>query len=148
MVSCLCHAWSHVHELLLLKYCPQQNIECIICAYINAQDSQTIWLDKNVITWGCINGWYRLVYQNLFTSCFVRRATRISTNQSDKDWHHASDSCTLEVFRVSPKHEFAHFYLALLISFTFWKWNRYRHLWMGITVYRRLATGFGRGHGR
>ena len=26
---------------------------------------------------------------------------------------HAPDSCTLEVFRVSPKCEFAHFYLAL-----------------------------------
>ena len=50
----------------------------------------------------------------LFTSCFERRAKRISTHQSDEDWHHTpDDSCTLEVFRVSPKRELAHFYLAL-----------------------------------
>ena len=35
------------------------------------------------------------------------------TNQSDKDWHYAPDSCTLKVFCVSPKREVAHFYLAL-----------------------------------
>ena len=49
----------------------------------------------------------------LFASCFVRRTTRISTNQSDNDWHHALDSCALEVFRMSPKRAFAYFYLAL-----------------------------------
>ena len=66
--------------------------------------------------------------------CDARRATRISTNQSDEDWHHAPDSCTLEVFRAFQKHESAHFYLALLkqnnICFTFWKRNRYGHLWI------------------
>ena len=51
--------------------------------------------------------------RQLFTSCFVQHVTQISTNQSDKVWHHAPDSCTLEVFRVSPKREFAHFYLDL-----------------------------------
>ena len=30
-----------------------------------------------------------------------------------RDWHHAPDSCTLEVFRVSPEREVTHFYLAL-----------------------------------
>ena len=34
-------------------------------------------------------------------------------NQSDEDLHLALDTCTLEVFRVSPKSEFTHFYLAL-----------------------------------
>ena len=29
----------------------------------------------------------------LFASCFVQSATRISTNQSDEDWQHAPDSC-------------------------------------------------------
>ena len=45
----------------------------------------------------------------LFASCFVWRATQISTNESNEDWHHAPDSCTLEVLRVSPKPEFALF---------------------------------------
>ena len=44
---------------------------------------------------------------------FMQRATRISTNQSDEDWHHVPDSCTWEVFLVFPKRDFSHFSLAL-----------------------------------
>ena len=56
--------------------------------------------------WGCINGWYRLAYQNQ-NNAYVSAvhqlfcATRISTNQSDEDWHDAPDSCTLEVFHTN-----------------------------------------------
>ena len=88
---------------------------------------------------------YFLIFLNYKIACLayvtdVRQlfwAMRISTNQSDEDWHHAPDSCTLEVFSVSPKREFAHFYLALFNKFilkkknTFWKQNRHRHLWIG-----------------
>ena len=84
-------------------------------------------------------------------------AARISTNQSDEDWHHAPDSSTLEVFRVSPEREFAHFYLALFnknyififiletkLIRTFINGNN--SLTLGL--YCRLTTGFGCGHGR
>ena len=51
--------------------------------------------------------------------CQLFCATRgADFNQSDEDWHHAPDSCTLEVFRVSPKREFSHFYLALFNNFS------------------------------
>ena len=79
---------------------------------------------------------YRLAYQNLssayapavrqlFASCLpavcqLVCAARISTNQIDKVWHHKLDSCTLEVFRVSPKCQFAHFYLALFNKNYIW----------------------------
>ena len=52
-------------------------------------------------------------------SCFVWRATWISTNQSDEDPHHAPESCTLEVLRVPPKRKFANFYLALFNKINF-----------------------------
>ena len=58
-----------------------------------------------------------MAYQQLVcASCspaVLWHLTRISTNQSAEGWHHMPDSCTFEVFRVSPKHEFAHFYLTL-----------------------------------
>ena len=89
------------------------------CQWINSLDSLDSLdnlIGQNVIMWGCINGWYmyRLAHQKQrgCASCFVQCAAQISTNQSDEYWHYVPDSCTLEVFHVSPKHEYADFYLA------------------------------------
>ena len=85
----------------------------------NEQGSSDNLIGQSVIAWGCVNGWLSKSEQCVCDSCFVRRAVRISTNQSDEDWHHAPDSCTLEVFCAPPKREFAHFYLGSLNNFLF-----------------------------
>ena len=142
----LCILWS---LLFLIHKCSRQF-------------RQSDWTKHNHV--GCINGWYRLAYQirtehmcQLFASCFVRRVTRISTNQSDADWHHAPDSCTLEVFCVSPKREFAHFcpfaHLALLNK-NYIKNPKSIRAFINASnsftlgFYRGLTTGFVRGHKR
>ena len=136
-----------------------QNIEGVLY-YIHKCPRQYNVITYNVLT----DGIDRLIktartaavlQQLLFASCFMLCATRISTNQSDEDWHHAPDSCTLEVFRVSPKREFAHFYLALFNNnfCSHFETKSIREFMNGnnsltLGLYRRSKTGFGRGHRR
>ena len=102
MASNILSLWGDINSAKLVKP-----------AFINAQDSLDNLNGQNVITWGVLTDVIILARMcQLFDGCFVPRAKRISTNRSDEDWHHAPDSCTLEVFRVSPKREFG-FYLAL-----------------------------------
>ena len=69
-----------------------------ITLFINAQDSLGNLIGQNVIMCGV---YLRMVVDmcmchrmcQLFGSCFVRCATRISTNKSDGDWYHVPDSC-------------------------------------------------------
>ena len=52
---------------------------------------------------------YVPAFRRLF--CAMRGAD-LNQSESDEYWHHTCDSCMLEVFGVSPKRDFAHFYLA------------------------------------
>ena len=100
-----CHRIWHNDKDLCVSY-------SLFSVFINAQDSSDNLIGAIRLTDGI--DWLIKIRTGrmcqLFTSCFV---TRISTNQTDEDWNHAPDSCSLEVFLVSPKREFAHFYLAV-----------------------------------
>ena len=83
----------------------------------NALDSLDNLIGQNVITWG-LTGLSKS-QQRVCDSCSLAVLCDADFNQSDGDRHHVSYSCSLEVFRVSPKCKFAHFYLALFKFFFF-----------------------------
>ena len=95
----------------------------------------TIWFDKKWSCGGVFTDGKDMAYQNQ-SIAFVHRAAAVhiardvNLNQYIVSRH--ADSCTLKVFRVSPKREFVHFYLAFFNKyyyiFTFLKQNQSGHL--------------------
>ena len=108
--------------------------------FINAQDSLCNLIGQNVITWGVLTDGKDMAYQNQSSAyvpvvrqlvCVTRNA---DLNQSEwQDWHHAPDSWTWLIWLYS--NWFLKVFFKELYS-TFW--NRYGHLWMGITVGRAV----------